>query len=339
MRDRQRGQHGGQPRAIRLQERDLDVFASLSVARYLTVEGIEWLHYPTWRERYKRYVAQRETDLNVVYSPAANIYHRLVALRAAPGALVQRFTRTAERASMTYGRVPDAYALTLAGAELLSARRGYPPGDLAYVRPRQRSVATFAHAVAIGTCYAALRAAAEHTGQVLAEWQGDQVLAGRDPARGGARYDRVRVAGVREPLPVLPDATFTLAGQRYFVEIDRGTTNLRAWREKVQAYEAYRGSVQLAARYATDGFTVLVVAPSEQRLVRIVEEVLKVVREPGATYRWLTEERVHPTTIRGSWRVISGCQWERRQVVDRLVELPAQIAFAGHPLWVWQREA
>jgi hypothetical protein len=56
---------------------------------------------------------------------------------------------------------------------------------------------------------------------------------------------------------VLPDATFTLAEQRYFVEIDMGTTNLRSWGEKIRAYEAYRQSSRLQARYGVDTFMIL----------------------------------------------------------------------------------
>jgi hypothetical protein len=50
-----------QVKPIRLQERDLDMFVSLSIARYLSVYAIEWLHFNGWhgtggwRERYKGY--------------------------------------------------------------------------------------------------------------------------------------------------------------------------------------------------------------------------------------------------------------------------------------------
>ncbi len=91
-----------------------------------------------------------------------------------------------------------------------------------------------------------------------------------------------------QELPVLPDATFTLGGHRYFVEIDRGTTNLDSWAEKVKAYEAYRRSPKLQARYTTDSFTVLVVAPALNRLQRIAEEVMKVTRQPSRAYLFTT---------------------------------------------------
>ena len=57
----QQRQRSRQVKPIRLQERDLDVFVSLSIARYLSVYAIEWLHFNGWRgtggwrERYKAF--------------------------------------------------------------------------------------------------------------------------------------------------------------------------------------------------------------------------------------------------------------------------------------------
>ena len=326
-------QRSRQVKPIRLQERDLDMFVSLSIGRYLSVPAIEWLHYPGWRERYKAYLEKRKMDPTAVFYPAPNIYHRLVALRAGPEPLVHRVARTVERASVVYNRLPDAYTLTEAGAGLLCSRRGYELDDLWYEDPRRRSIKNFEHSVAIGTFYAALRAALEFAGRQLADWRGDHLLAGRDSTIGGPSYDRVSIPGVKDDLPILPDATFMLSGARYFVEIDMGTTNLRSWREKARAYEVYRQHPKLRARYQTDTFTVLVVAPSEPRLRRIVTEVVKVTRQATSGYLFLTEDRLHPTTIRPSWKVIETFEWERRKVVDRLVELPVRITFAAHPLW------
>jgi Replication-relaxation len=344
-------QRSRQLKPIRLQERDLDICVSLSIARYLSVLAIEWLHYNEWegkrkgetikggwRERYKAYLDQRKADPSAVYYPAPNIYHRLAALRAGPEPLVRRVARSVERASLVFNRLPDAYALTEAGAALLCARRGFDLASLYYEDPRRRSIQNLEHSIAIGTFYAALRAALGFSGQQFDGWRGDHLLAGRDPERGGSNYDRVAVPGLREEQSVLPDATFALAGQRYFVEIDMGTTNLRSWSEKVRAYEVYRRSPKLTARYTTDSFTVLVVAPSEVRLRRIAAEVLKATRQASTGYLFLTEDRVHPTTIRPAWKVVQTFAWERRKVVDRLVDFPAGLVFAGHPLWKTQRE-
>jgi hypothetical protein len=323
----------GVARPIRLQERDLDILHSLSVGRYLTAPAIEWLHFPGWRERYKAYLEQRKTDPTASFYPKSDVYRRLVALRAGDDPLVYRMVRVAEQAAVVFNRLPDAYVLGEAGAALLCARRDYELDQLWYEDPRKRSLKNFEHSVAIGTFYAALRCSLEFGGQQLSDWRGDHRLARRDGRTGGPGYDRVAVRGVRQDLPILPDATFTLAGQRYFVEVDRGTTNLNSWSEKVRAYEAYRRSPKLQARYQTDAFTVLVVAPAPKRLQRIAEEVIKVTRQQSTTYRFITEDRIEPTTIRPGWKVVTDVTWTRRKVVDRLVEVPDQLSFAAHPLW------
>jgi hypothetical protein len=277
---------------IRLQERDLDILFSLSMGRYLTVPTIEWLHFPGWRERYKAYLEKRKTDSDAAFYPKSDVYRRLVALRASDDPLIYRVVRVAERASIVYSRLPDAYVLAEAGAAILCERRGYELGDLWYENTRKRSIKNFEHSVAIGIFYAALRCSLEFAGQQLTDWRGDHLLTRRDPATGGPSYDRLAVAGVSQDLPVLPDATFTLGGHRYFVEIDRGTTNLASWSERVKAYEAYRRSPKLQARYATDSFTVLVVAPTPPRMQRIAEEVMKVIHLPSAAYLFTTEDRI-----------------------------------------------
>src|SRR5215211_3860147 len=106
-----RRQPRGVGRTIRLQERDLDVFHSLSVGRYLTVPAIEWLHWPGWRERYKNYLEERKTNQAAIFYPKPAVYTRLVALRAGDDPLVYQVVRAAEQASLIYNRLPDAYVL------------------------------------------------------------------------------------------------------------------------------------------------------------------------------------------------------------------------------------
>jgi Replication-relaxation len=336
---KRRGSRGvGRP--IQLQERDLDILYSLSVGRYLTVLAIEWLHYPGWRERYKAHIERQRTDEALCYRPLNHIYRRLVAMRAGESPLVYRLTRATERARLAYERLADAYVLAEAGAELLSIQRGYELSDLWYEDPRKRSIKNFEHSVAIGTCYAALRSSLEFAGQQLTDWRGDHLLARRDVEQSGPSYDRVRVSWVgkdgklkAEDVAILPDATFTLNDGRYFIEIDRGTTNLESWAEKVRAYEAYRRSPRLLARYATGAFTVLVVAPTENRLKRIAEEMIKIAKQPGSGYLFTTADKIHPVRIRANWRRLVSVEWKTRKVIDRLVEFPDQLRFASHALW------
>jgi hypothetical protein len=323
----------GTPVPIRIQERDLDILFSLSVGRYLTAPAIEWLHYPGWRERFKAYLERRKTDSTAVYYPKSDVYRRLVALRTGEAPLVHRLVRVAEQGRHEFGRLLDAYYLGVAGARLLCTYRGHELSELWYEEGRERSLKNFEHGVAIGTFYAALRCSLEWSDQALSDWMGDHLLARNDPLLGKPRYDRISVPKARQALAVLPDATFTLRGQRYFLELDRGTTNLKSWAEKVSAYEVYRQHSALRERYQVENFTVLVVAPTPKRMQRIAEEVVKQTRQPTATYLFTTIEKIDPTTIRPSWQEVAQVSWGRRRVGERLVEVPMQLHLTGHPLW------
>jgi hypothetical protein len=178
---------------------------------------------------------------------------------------------------------------------------------------RKRSLQNVEHSVAIGMLYAALRCALEHHGKELQGWQGDHLH--RDPRS----YDRVLVPGLREPLPVQPDATFVLDGQRYFVEVDRNSRPIESWHEKALAYHAYRDSAALRTRYAIDDFVLLTVAPTKQRLERIAEEIAKVKHGAEPRALLLLSRQVHPTRIRGNWQQMAAVETEMRRVVNRLV--------------------
>src|SRR4051794_10023319 len=41
------------PQRLQITERDLAIFESLSTARFLTAQALEWLHFPDWEARYK----------------------------------------------------------------------------------------------------------------------------------------------------------------------------------------------------------------------------------------------------------------------------------------------
>jgi hypothetical protein len=311
------------PRPIVIQARDLDILHSLSVGRYLTVEALEWLHVPGWRQRWRAFQQQGAHDPERRYYPTVSVYRRMAGLRA--GGFVQTITRTAERGATTFVRMPDVYALTDAGADLLSSRRHLPIEAIWVERSRTRSLQNFEHSVAIGRCYAALRTAAEQLYPAeMQDWRGDHVL-----ARG---YDRVAVAGASELLPVLPDASFRLSGQQYFVEIDRSTRPLASWREKIQALEAYVGSSALRARYGVGDATLLVVAPSANRLRRIAEEVVTVLQAASTRYLFVLAEYLHPTRVRANWQRVAAVAWAPRQRFDRIVVQP-QLTFDTVALW------
>jgi hypothetical protein len=321
----QRASHPADParrHAMVLQERDLDMLGSLAVARLLTAEALEWLHVPSWRVRYRAW-AEQGGDQTSHYEPSSNLYRRLRGL--CDSRIIRRITRAVDSGHTMYYRVPDAYALTNTGAELLLTRRATERGASDVSVPRAHAIQNLDHSITIGRLYAALSAELSYRGRTLTDWRSDHLI-----ARGA--YDRLTVPGVREPLPVLPDATFVLDGVRYFVEVDRGTRPLRTWVEKVQAYKAYRASSELTARYATAEFGVLITAPTPTRLTRIAEAIARVTRQAHPAYRLLHADLVHPTTIRRGWQGIADISWTPRQVVDRIVDMPA-VTLAEQPLW------
>lgn len=292
----------------RIQPRDLAMLASLAKGRFLLAEALEWLHFPSWRQRYRAQVARQ-----LPYAPSPHVYERLAGLR--DHGLISTIERGVELARREFVRLPAAYLLLQAGAELLAAREDCPIETLWWETPRKRSLQNVEHSVAIGTLYAALRCAAAHHEKQLSGWRGDHLL--RDPRS----YDRVRVVGQREPLPVQPDATFLLAGTRYFVELDRNTRPLVSWHEKALAYHAYRTSDALVARYGITDFVLLIVTLSEQRARRIAEQIVKVTRAADGRYLLLDAARVHPTRVRANWLQVTQVRREMQQVVGRLAEV------------------
>lgn len=268
--------------------RDSAILASLAEVRFLTVEQLQWLHWPErWRAAER--IAREQKRPN--RSPK-NAYTRIAGL-AAHGLLVA-LRRSVDRGVTEYRRLPFCYALTRAGAELLACQHGRPLDDVWYYERATRAAAGLEHSLAIGAFYAALRAELEFRGRSFSGWAADHVLS--------TDYDTVAVASVSHPLPIIPDATFALDGQRYFVEIDRGTTRIEQWRKKALAYDAYGRHPQLQARYGATQFTVLVVAPSGQRLEAIARVVADVHQMAVPNYLFLAEQHVHPFSIRRRWQ-------------------------------------
>jgi hypothetical protein len=268
--------------------RDVAILASLAEVRFLTVQHLQWLHWPErWRaaERAARESGVPSRSPKKAYARAEGLAER---------GLVISIRRSVDRATTVYRRLPHCLSLTRAGAELLACHQGRRLDDFWYYERATRSAAGLEHSLAIGGFYAALRAELEYRGRSCSGWAGDHVLC--------TDYDSVAVASVGHPLPIIPDATFTLDAERYFVEIDRGTTRIEQWRKKALAYDAYGRDARLQERFAVRRCTVLVVAPSGPRLQAIARMVADVHQGVAANYRFLPEERVHPLSIRRRWQ-------------------------------------
>ena len=329
------------PARIRLQSRDLDMLYSLGTARYLSVQALEWLHFPSWRARWEAHQNSSEAKDKRGYYPQPNVYYRLDGLRG--GGYVTVIRRTVDRASVVFSRLADLYAVTEAGIELLASYRPELDADeLVWEGQRPRSLQTLEHTAAIATLYAALRAELEQqfagwtAPLMLSGWADDRRLAQAGPV-GERRYDQVQTEG--DTLPVLPDATFQLAqgerSRRYFLELDRGTRPLDSWRDKVRAYRAYRKSSELQARYGVSDFALLIVAPTTRRMERIAAVVAKADPSKALTCRFLLQEHVHPMTIRDSWKQIAESAVSYRQIAGRPTE-HVTVSFTPAPLWTPQ---
>ena len=299
-------------------DRDIAMLHSIGIARVLTTVELEWLHFPGWE--------QRSGGKPVKHATTSRLRTRIANL--AKARYVQPIARVADRARIAIVRLPNLYMLTRDGADLVAENTGVERETLWYDTGHARSVDRIHHAAQIGRCYAALRAAVERDGHQLSDWQGDHQLA--------KSYDRIVAGGYREKLPMLPDATFVLhtpgSLRRFFVEIDRGTMPLDAWRAKAAAVEAYRGSAALRERYGVDTFFHMVVAPTETRLKRIAETVLRVRREPDYFYLFATADALEPRGVRGAWRRISAATWTTRRIKDGLSQDPHP-TFSTVGLW------
>jgi hypothetical protein len=276
------------PKPFVLTQRDVDILQSLSQVRYLTVQHLQWLHWTArWRERER---AAREAGTTNRCPKKA--YERMAGL--AERGLVVSIQRAADRAVTVYRRLTHCFSLTAAGAEILAGERGIALEEVWYHERATRAALTLEHSLGIGAFYAALRSELEYRGRSLDDWAADHVLS--------ADYDSVVVAGVGHALPIIPDATFTLDGQRYFVEVDRGTTRLEQWRKKALAYDAYGRDPRLRERFGVSSATVLVVMPQGPRMQAIARTIAGVHNGATDRYRFVSEERVHPFSIRRRWK-------------------------------------
>lgn len=303
----------------RVTERDIAILESVEAARYLTVEHLQWLHWPVWRERLRAAQAGgRDPD----YGPRKS-YTRVRFL--AQAGYLTPIVRLGNRGKTTFERLGNVYCITRAGCAAIAERRGRSLEELWWEERSERALLTLEHRVALGAFYAALRSELAYRGRALEGWLGDHRLA--------QDYDTVAVPQARQPLPILPDATFRLDGRRYFVEIDRATVRLSQWEHKAQALQAYQGSPALARRYGVDRALLLIVAPSAQRVQAIARTIAGVARGAAPAYRFLTDDRVHPTSIRRRWQALGAVSFTPVRRGDTATLAPSVTLDDAPPLW------
>jgi hypothetical protein len=314
---------------LRLTERDLDLFQSLSTARYLTAEQIEWLHFPAWWERWQH----KQQPPVPPPPPGSAVYTRLRKLKRA--ALLHCLAPTVSISVDRYHRERLIWVLSQRGADVLSQARGIPLDELSYEEPREKSFLTLLHGQAIGRCYAALVTKVRGmAGLTIEDWQGDHVLS-RDYDHVMVRISSKGGALKEERLPVLPDAAFTLVHPKgkllCLIELDRGRSQ-SSWRTKACAYHAYMGSHALRARYGFESFVLLTVTTTEHQRQRLMRTTAEMLKKESDRYLFGLLDSVHPLTIGGCWQKVTGVTFTEQQSVGGRRGRQARIQSDAHVL-------
>jgi hypothetical protein len=304
-------------RRFYLTPRDVQMLASINVGRYMTAQGLEWLHWPTWRTRWR---AAQAAGTSENYRPAPHLYRRLNHL--VDYEILYRLRRPIERSRDTFGRAPDVYMLAALGARLLAERHeGTCIEDCYYTRKRERSFQNVEHGAQIGLLYAAIRARFEsRAGVKLTDWQGEHLTA-KSYDTVHARLRRANGQSLYEKCGLQPDATCVFHGRvgtpeehhgRIFVELDRGTRPTQSWADKIAAYEAYAESAELKQRYGAATFVLLVVTCDEAQRRTLMQATAAVVGKRTQRYLFALEADVHPDTIGGCWQYIDSVKRTNR---------------------------
>lgn len=90
----------------RLTDRDIAILASIEAAHYLTIEHLQWLHWPTVRAQFR---AAREAGAQSGYGPSKS-YERARFL--ANSGLITPIIRAANRGETTFARLRNAFCIT-----------------------------------------------------------------------------------------------------------------------------------------------------------------------------------------------------------------------------------
>lgn len=208
----------------------------------------------------------------------------------------------------TFGSSPALYILDRQGFDLLR-RMGIE--DFTGIPSKTISPMYIEHTLAINEFRIAVVQACEAQGWQIARWLTENELK--------ADYDRVRIRARKASTSLIPDSFFTLVvpekgTTHFFLELDRGSMELKRFREKVEAYVAYYKSGRYAERYGAQGFRVLTVVDGvgEGRLRNLVEDTAKV---PGIGRRFwfshLADVTEQTTLIQPIWYVAGSNEKEK----------------------------
>lgn len=291
---------------IRLTQRDFDLLTSLVDFRILTTTQIQRLFFRSLHRTRKRlFKLWQHGVVDRVFRP--------VALGESPSEAI--------------------YTVAAKGARLLARGRGSSEQASTEVNRRKRMSPFFLeHTLAVSDFRIALMNGCSRTSHArfLIWRQGpsigfEQIIV--DQAGGGSL---VRVPIVADGL-----AGIEISGRKeyYFVEVDRGTVPLRRWRRRYAAYvKAYR-DVGLNKRLGISRFSVLVLAPNQNRLTNLFREAKpysRLSQDPT-----LIKFAVSKDVVDAASNVLTQPLWLTHtpagQVLQRLGE-SRDVDTSGHPL-------
>lgn len=291
---------------IRLTQRDVDLLTSLVDFRILTTTQIQRLFFRSLhRSRKRLFKLWQHGVVDRVFRP--------VALGESPSEAI--------------------YTIAAKGARLLARARDSSEQASAEVTRRKKMSPFFLeHTLAVSDFRIALMNGCSRTSHArLLFWrQGpsigfEQIVV--DQTEGGSL---VRVPIVADGL-----AGIEIAGRKkyYFVEVDRGTVPLRRWRRRYAAYvKAYRDA-GLHKRLGIDRFSVLILAPNQNRLTnlfRVAKPYSRLSQDPTLFKFAVSKDVVHAASnvwTQPVWlaHTLAG------QVLQRLSE-NRDVDTSGHPL-------
>lgn len=167
---------------------------------------------------------------------------------------------------------PIVYLLDRRGGEYLIQQRGYD--EVRWKRSDNQVGHEFIeHRLMMNSFRIEVVLACQRLGLPLLDWQDDTSLS--------QDYDRVVVAGHKQPIPIVPDGYFAIQlpngdKNHFFLEIDRGKMESKRFQRKVAGYISYAQSGQSERRFNTRKFRVLTVVLSAVRAANLQQATEKI---------------------------------------------------------------
>lgn len=258
---------------MRLTKRDLAILEAVYEYRVLSAKQIQQLFFPY------------PTGIKTARTRLQKLYHHGLVDRKFSGVYFDKMNS------------PILYVLDKRGAEFLKAAGKFSQEWKR--KSKQVGLLFLNHAIAINEVRIAVEIACREFGFEILKWSGEQELK--------ASYDRVNVAGVAEPIAVIPDSYFALRTPKgvmhFFLEVDRSTETNKVFRRKIRAYQVYCGSLEAKNRFETNKFRVLTVTANNARLQNLKRST---EASGGKSRFWFTTAaQINPQQVlRGSiWRV------------------------------------